>query len=57
MSLPRLDVDLDAIRDNARQLVDRLSPKGIRVLGVGKASLASPAVAAAMLNGGASGPR
>ncbi len=55
MSLPRLDVDLDAIRDNARQLVDRLSPKGIRVLGIGKATLASPGVASAMLAGGVSG--
>jgi ornithine racemase len=55
VTLPRLEVDLDAIAGNARVLVDLLSPKGIRVLGVGKATLGSAGVAAAMLSGGVSG--
>jgi ornithine racemase len=55
VTLPRLDIDLDAIEQNARVLVDRLSPKGIRVMGVTKATLASPRVAAAMRAGGVQG--
>lgn len=50
---PRLEIDLDAIAHNARTLVSRLSPKGIRVMGVTKAALGSPSVAHAMLTGGA----
>jgi predicted amino acid racemase len=55
LSQPRLDVDLAAIAHNARELVDRLAPKGIRVTGVAKATLGSPGVAAAMLSGGVTG--
>jgi predicted amino acid racemase len=55
VTLPRLEVDLAAIAHNTRVLVDRLSPKGIRVLGVGKATLGSAGVATAMLSGGVSG--
>lgn len=55
MSSPRLEIDLGAIEHNARTLVDRLAPKGIRVTGVTKAALGSPGVAAAMLRGGVCG--
>jgi predicted amino acid racemase len=55
VTAPRLEVDLEAITHNARTLVDRLSPKGIRVTGVTKATLGDPAVAAAMLRGGVVG--
>ncbi len=52
MSAPRLEVRLDRLQHNARQLVDRLAPKGIAVTGVTKATLGSPEVAAALLAGG-----
>jgi ornithine racemase len=55
MTAPRLEVDLDAITDNARTLVDRLKPHGIDVTGVTKAALGSPGVAEAMLRGGVAG--
>lgn len=55
MTTPRLEIDLDAIAHNARVLVDRLASKGIRVVGVTKAALGSPGVAAAMLRGGVAG--
>ncbi len=55
MTAPRLDIDLDAVAHNTRSLVDRLAPRGIRVTGVSKAALGSPAVAMAMLQGGATG--
>jgi predicted amino acid racemase len=52
---PRLELRLDAIEHNTRTLVDRLTPRGIRVTGVTKAALGSPGVGAAMLAGGAVG--
>ncbi len=55
MITPRLEVDLGSIRHNARVLVDRLAPRGIRVTGVTKATLGSPNVATAMLRGGVVG--
>ena len=55
MTAPRLDIDLDAVAHNARSLVDRLTPRGIRVTGVSKAALGSANVAAAMLRGGVDG--
>jgi predicted amino acid racemase len=55
VSAPRLEIDLGAVTHNTRTLTDRLAPRGIRVTGVTKAALGSPAVAAAMLAGGASG--
>ncbi|UYM03549.1 alanine/ornithine racemase family PLP-dependent enzyme [Solicola gregarius] len=55
MTAPRLEINLDAIAHNARTLVDRLATKGIRVTGVTKASLGSPGVAKAMLDGGVVG--
>mgnify|MGYP003441058315 CR=1 FL=1 len=55
MTAPRLTIDLGAITANARTLVARLAPRGIRVTGVAKAVCGLPAVAEAMLLGGASG--
>jgi len=52
---PRLRVDLGAITANTRMLVDRLAPKGVRVTGITKAMCGMPAVAEAMLAGGAVG--
>lgn len=55
MTAPRLESDLDKLERNTRILVDRLVPAGIRVTGVTKAVLGSPAIGAAMLRGGAAG--
>ncbi|MFB2600333.1 alanine/ornithine racemase family PLP-dependent enzyme [Herbiconiux sp. P17] len=55
MTAPRLDIDLGAIASNTRTLVGRLAPLGIRVTGVAKAVRGLPAVAEALLRGGASG--
>ena len=54
MSAPRLEIDLDKIRHNARTLVARLAGRGISVTGVTKATLGSPAVAGALLGAGVS---
>jgi predicted amino acid racemase len=55
VTAPRLEIDLDAVAGNARTLVERLQHRGIRVTGVTKAALGSPAVGLAMLRGGVSG--
>ncbi len=55
MNAPRLLVDLDAVTHNAGILVDRLSDRGIAVTGVVKATLGSPAIGRAMLQGGVTG--
>ncbi len=55
MSAPRLEIDIDKIRDNARMLVERLARKGIAVTGVTKAVVGCPEIARAMLDAGASG--
>ena len=55
MIAPRLEVDLAKVERNARTLVDLLAPKGIRVTGVTKAVLGSPAIAAALQRGGVTG--
>lgn len=55
MTAPRVEIDLSLIEHNTRSLVDRLAPRGIRVTGVTKAALGSPAVGAAMMRGGAVG--
>jgi predicted amino acid racemase len=55
VSSPRLEVDLEAVRHNARHLVGALEPRGIRVVGVTKAVVAWPAVAATVLEGGTVG--
>lgn len=55
MTAPRLDIDLGKIEDNTRCLVEQLSPRGIRIVGITKAVLGSPEVGDAMLRGGACG--
>jgi len=55
MSCPRIEVDLDKIRRNAETVVRRLDPRGIDVTGVTKAVCGQPAIAQAMLDGGALG--
>jgi ornithine racemase len=55
LSAPRIEIDLDLVEHNTRVLVDRLAARDVRVLGVTKAALGSPAIAAAMLRGGAVG--
>lgn len=52
MTAPRLEIDLDKIRFNARRLCGWLDPHGIEVTGVTKAVGGDPAVARAMLEGG-----
>ena len=55
MTAPRIEIDLDLIEHNARVLVGRLAARDVRVVGVTKATLGSPTIAAAMLRGGAVG--
>lgn len=52
---PRIDVDLRKIRHNTRTIVERLKRRGIRVTAVTKAVCGHPAIALAMLDGGAAG--
>jgi len=52
MRTPRIEIDLSAVEHNARELVKRLHARGISVTGVTKATLGSPEVAKAMINGG-----
>ena len=52
MSAPRLEIDLDKIRDNARTLVTWLAERGISVTGITKAMLGSPELAAALIGAG-----
>lgn len=55
MSTPRIEVDLRKIRHNTQTVVRRLKRRGINVTGVTKAVCGHPAVARAMLGGGALG--
>ena len=55
MSSPRIDVDLAKLRHNARTIVERLKVRGMRVTAVTKAVCGHPALAQAMLDGGAEG--
>ena len=55
MSRPRIEVDLGKIRQNTRIIVGRLRSRGIRTTGVTKAVCGDPAIARAMLDGGAAG--
>lgn len=55
MTAPRLEIDLDKIHDNARNLVEVLGELGISVTGVTKASLGSTEIADVLLNAGVSG--
>ncbi|MEM7744818.1 MAG: alanine/ornithine racemase family PLP-dependent enzyme [Pseudomonadota bacterium] len=55
MRCPRIDVDLRKIRHNTRTVVERFKVGGIRVTAVTKAVCGHPAIAQAMLDGGAAG--
>lgn len=55
MIAPRIEIDLSKIRYNTRHLVERLKTRGITVTGVTKAVCGHPAIANAMLEGGAVG--
>ena len=55
MTAPRLVIDLEKIEHNARTLVGRLATRNIRVTGVTKATLGSPAIAGALLRAGVTG--
>jgi len=49
---PRLEIDLDFIGHNARALVQKLSPLGIAICGVTKATMGSSEVAIELLAAG-----
>lgn len=51
--LPRLTIDVPAIEHNARLVARLLESYGVRLVGVTKACLGDPRIAAAMLSGGA----
>lgn len=55
MSAPWIEIDLDKVEHNTRVLVDRLAGGSVAVIGVTKATLGLPGVAAAMIRGGAGG--
>lgn len=55
MSNPRIELDLSKIRHNTRTAVQALNARGISVTGVTKAVCGHPAIAQAMLDGGATG--
>ena len=55
MSSPRIEVDLHKIRHNTLTISRRLRSRGIRTTAVTKAVCGHPAIAQAMLNGGAAG--
>ena len=54
MTAPRLEIDLERLRENTQVLVDRLGRRGIRVSGVTKAMMGVPQLARALMEGGAS---
>ncbi|MFC6638884.1 alanine/ornithine racemase family PLP-dependent enzyme [Sulfitobacter sp. JBTF-M27] len=55
MSNPRIEVDLSKIRSNTQTVVGLLKARGIGVTAVTKAVCGHPAIARAMLDGGAAG--
>jgi predicted amino acid racemase len=55
MTAPRLEIDLDKVRHNARTLVGLLASRGISVTGVTKATCGSPEVATELLRAGVVG--
>jgi ornithine racemase len=50
--LPRIEISLSQIQDNARKLSDLYGQKGISLMGVSKAVLGNPSIAEAMIQGG-----
>jgi len=55
VSAPRVDIDLAKIEHNTRALVGLLTPVGVKVVGITKATLGKPEIGAAMLRGGSAG--
>lgn len=55
MSCPRIEVDLHKIRQNTQMVAQGLNTRSIAVTGVTKAVCGHPAIAQAMLDGGAEG--
>jgi predicted amino acid racemase len=51
--LPRIEISLPQIRDNARMLSELYGKKGISIMGVSKAVLGEPSIVKAMIQGGA----
>jgi predicted amino acid racemase len=51
--LPRIEISLPQIRDNARMLSELYGQKGISIMGVSKAVLGEPSIVKAMIQGGA----
>jgi predicted amino acid racemase len=51
-SMPRIEIALSQIRDNARMLCELYGQKGISLMGVSKAVLGEPSIAEAMIQGG-----
>jgi ornithine racemase len=50
--MPRIEISLSKIQDNARRLSELYGQKGISLMGVSKAVLGEPAIVAAMIQGG-----
>ena len=50
--IPRIEIALSQIRDNARMLSELYGQKGISLMGVSKAVLGEPSIAEAMIQGG-----
>lgn len=50
--MPRIEISLSKIRDNARMLCQLYGHKGISLMGVTKAVLGEPSIAEAMIQGG-----
>jgi ornithine racemase len=50
--MPRIEISLSKIQDNARILSELYGQKGISLMGVSKAVLGEPAIVAAMIQGG-----
>jgi len=50
--IPRIEISISQIRDNARMLSELYEEKGISLMGVSKAVLGEPSIAEAMIQGG-----
>ena len=51
--MPRIEISLPKIRDNARMLCELYGQKSISIMGVSKAVLGEPSIVKAMIQGGA----
>jgi predicted amino acid racemase len=52
LPMPRIEISLTQIRDNARMLSELYGQKGISLMGVSKAVLGEPSIVEAMIQGG-----